>query len=224
MNSFVDTNVSIAFIFSIDPLNNKSMSVFREYDDIYWSKLVKSECKDVFKSKRKILVNFYKDLANDLKPEDFHDFEFNDLKKYVLRNYPKGKRRDQILSSLQKFWDNYVNERVPTYNSFIQAVQICLNDLKNLVYSRKSQWEQNTLLTDARVKKYINLKKKLNSLKVHPPDDRQPPGQVNPFAAGAEAEPVARLGIQDPRLSLHGHRAPVWGGGQAFRRIPARRR
>ena len=41
MNSFVDTNVSIAYIFSIDPLNNKSMSVFREYDDIYWSKLVK---------------------------------------------------------------------------------------------------------------------------------------------------------------------------------------
>ena len=171
MNSFVDTNVSIAYIFSIDPLNNKSMSVFREYDDIYWSKLVKSECKDVFKSKRKILVNFYKDLKNDLKPEDFHDFEFNDLKKYVLRNYPKGKRRDQILSSLRKFWDTYVNERFPTYNSFIQAIQICLNDLRNLVYSKKSQWEQNIVLTDARVKKYINLKKKLNSLKVHHPDD-----------------------------------------------------
>ncbi|WP_405289734.1 hypothetical protein [Methanobrevibacter sp.] len=171
MNSFVDTNVSIAYIFSIDPLNNKSMSVFREYDDIYWSKLVKDECKKVFKSKRKILVNFYKDLANDLKPEDFHDFKFGDLKKYVMRNFPDGKRRDQILSSLRKFWDNYVNERFPSYNSFIQAVQICLNDLRNLVYSRKSQWEQNTVLTDERVKKYINLKKKLNSLKVHPPDD-----------------------------------------------------
>ena len=91
MNSFVDTNVSIAFIFSIDPLNNKSMSVFREYDDIYWSKLVKSECKDVFKSKRKILVKFYKDLANDIKPDDFHDFKFNNLKKYVIKNYSKVK-------------------------------------------------------------------------------------------------------------------------------------
>ena len=29
MNSFVDTNVSIAYIFSIDPLNNKSLAVFR---------------------------------------------------------------------------------------------------------------------------------------------------------------------------------------------------
>ena len=88
-----------------------------------------------------------------------------------MGKYPDGKRRDQILSSLQKFWDNYVNERFPTYNSFIQAIQICLNDLRNLVYSRKSQWEQDLLLTDARVEKYINLKKKLNSLKVHSPDD-----------------------------------------------------
>lgn len=121
MNSFVDTNVSIAYIFSIDPLNNKSMAVFGEDGGIYWSKLVKSECKNVFKSKRKILVNFFKDLANDLKPEDFNDFKYGDLENQVMRNYPEGKRRDQILSSLQKFWDNYVNERVPTYNSFIQA-------------------------------------------------------------------------------------------------------
>ena len=41
MNSFVDTNVSIAYMFSIDPLNNKSMSVFKEYTHIFWSKLVK---------------------------------------------------------------------------------------------------------------------------------------------------------------------------------------
>ena len=171
MNSFVDTNVSIAYIFSIDPLNNKSMAVFREYNDIYWSKLVKGECKKVFKNKRKILVKFYKDLANDIKPEDFHNFKFNDLKNHVVGKYPDGKKLKQILSSLQKFWDNYVNEKFPTYNSFIQAIQNCLNDLRNLVYSRKSQWEQDTLLTDVRIKKYINLKNKLNSLKVHAPDD-----------------------------------------------------
>ncbi|WP_407421016.1 hypothetical protein [Methanobrevibacter sp.] len=94
MNSFVDTNVSISYMFSIDPLNNKSMVVFREYNNIYWSKLVKSECNTVFKSKRKILVKFYKDLANDLKPENFHNFEFSDLEKYVMRNYSNGKKRD----------------------------------------------------------------------------------------------------------------------------------
>lgn len=171
MNSFVDTNVSIAYIFSIDPLNNKSMVVFSEYDNIYLSKLVKSECKKVFKNKRKILVKFYKDLAIDLEPENFHDFKFNYLKKYVMRNYSDSKKRDQILSSLKKFWDTYVNERFPTYNSFAQAIQNCLNDLKKLVYSRKKQWKDNTLLTDDRVDKYLFLKKKLLLFNVHPPDD-----------------------------------------------------
>lgn len=110
-------------------------------------------------------------MADDLKPEDFHDFKFNDLKKYVMRNYLDGKRRDQILSSLRKFWDNYVQERFPTYNSFIQAVQSCLNDLRNFVYSRKSQWEQNISLTPDRVKRYLALKNKLKSVNVHSPDD-----------------------------------------------------
>lgn len=171
MNSFVDTNVSIAYIFSIDPLNNKSMAVFRGYDNIYWSELVKNECKNVFKNKRKILVKFYKDLANDLKPDDFHNFRFNDLRKHVMGKYSDGKKRDQILSSLKKFWDTYVNERFPTYNSFNQAIQDCLDDLKYLVYSRKNQWETNTSLTNKRVDKYLYLKKKLASLNVHHPDD-----------------------------------------------------
>jgi hypothetical protein len=57
MNSFVDTNVSIAYIFSFGPLNNKSMAVFREYV----GQNCQRECGDVFKSKRKILVKFYKE-------------------------------------------------------------------------------------------------------------------------------------------------------------------
>lgn len=171
MNSFVDTNVSIAYIFSIDPLNNKSLAVFGKYKNIFWSKFVKSECKGVFKNKRRILIKFYKDLSNNIKAEDFHDFSFDDLKSYVMRNYPKGLRRKQILSSLERFWDTYVKESFPTYDSFAQAIENCLNDLKNLAYSRKEEWEANTLLTYDRVDEYLELKSKLNSLKVHPPDD-----------------------------------------------------
>ena len=72
---------------------------------------------------------------------------------------------------MEKFWDNYVGEQFPTYASFNQAIQNCLGDLKRFVYSRKNQWEQNILLTYDRVKKYLALKRKLNSLKVHSPDD-----------------------------------------------------
>jgi len=171
MNSFVDTNVSIAYVFSIDPLNNKSVSVFKEYEYIFWSKLVKNECEQVFKNKRKILVKFYSDLVKYLKPENFHNFSFNDLKKYVFRNYSKGKKREQILSSLNNFWYIYVDESFPTYDSFVQAINDCLRDLKRLIYSRKEEWNKNTFLTENRTEKYLDLKNKLKSLNIHSPDD-----------------------------------------------------
>ena len=98
------------------------MAVFREYKTIYWSKCVEDECKKVFKIKRRILVKFYKDLAKDIKPENFHDFKFDDLENYVMRKYSNNKRTNQILSSLKKFWDAYINERFPTSNTFIQAI------------------------------------------------------------------------------------------------------
>ena len=53
MNSFVDTNVPIGFMFSIDPLNNKSISAFREYDNIFWSNCVKKEYIKVFDDDRR---------------------------------------------------------------------------------------------------------------------------------------------------------------------------
>ena len=72
------------------------MAVFRKYDNIFWSELVKNECHDVFKNKRKILVKFYKDGGNDLKPETFHNFKFNDLKRYVMRNYSVAKNETKF--------------------------------------------------------------------------------------------------------------------------------
>ncbi|WP_295031406.1 hypothetical protein [uncultured Methanobrevibacter sp.] len=172
MHSFVDTNVSIGFMFSIDPLNNKSMSVFGEYEYIFWSNCVKDESEKVFKNKRKILIEFFKDLSNNLKPEDFQNFTYDDLKKYIYRNYSKNKKRNQILSSLGKFWSNYVDEMFPTYDSFINSVNNCLSDLKISVYSRKNEWESTVLLSELRTEMYIEIKNKLNSFKVHSPDDK----------------------------------------------------
>ena len=171
MISFVDTNVPIAYIFSLDPLNHKSLTVFKEYDKIYWSKLVKNEYENVFKDKKRSLIMFYNDLANCLKEENFHDFSLNDLRTYVMKNYSPSKRRKQILSSLEMFWDNYVDERFPTYNFFVEAIHDCLDDLRILTYSKKEKWEDNTSLTCDRVEEYMDLKNQLKSLKVHYPDD-----------------------------------------------------
>ncbi len=172
MHSFVDTNVSIAFMFSIDPFNNKAMSIFREYKHIFWSKCVKDESEKVFKNKQKLLIKFFKDLSNNLKPEDFQDFTYNDLKRYFYRNYPKNRKREQISSSLEKFWSKYVDERSPNYDSFINAVNKCLSDLKISTYHRKEEWESTVFLSESRTEIYPEIKNKLNLFKVHSPDDK----------------------------------------------------
>lgn len=171
MNSFVDTNVPIGFMFSIDPLNNKSISAFKEYDNIFWSNCVKKEYIKVFDDKRRILTKFFKDLSNNLTRDDFHEFTSEDLKNHVLMNYPPNKNRKKILSSLNKFWDDYVNELFPTYDSFKDSIRKCLFDLRVSIYRRKTEWESTVLLTELRTEKYLELKNKLKSFNVHSPDD-----------------------------------------------------
>lgn len=71
MNSFVDTNVSIAYLFSIDPFNKKSISIFNNYNKILWSFHVKNKCQKVFKSKLKILKRFFYNLKDYLSNADY---------------------------------------------------------------------------------------------------------------------------------------------------------
>ena len=52
MNSFTDTNVFIAYVFGIDPLNNKANSFFHQYDIIYQSSFVKMNVMVYSKEKR----------------------------------------------------------------------------------------------------------------------------------------------------------------------------
>lgn len=171
MSSFVDTNVSIGYIFAIDPLNNKSINVFKRYAPLLWSKVVKKECNDVFKKKKNILVKFYENLRINFNAENFHDFQFDDLKKYVYENYSEDEAYEQILSSLNTFWYGYVVDSFPIYESFMRAIDACLNDLRILSYGNKKEWEECLSLTGDRVDDYLDLRKKLKLLNVHSPDD-----------------------------------------------------
>ena len=171
MNSFVDTNVSIAYTFSIDPLNNNSRKVFKDYENILWSNNVKKEFHKVFLAKSDSLVTFYEGLVVDIEHGNFHDFTLDNLEKHVKRNYSKDKDYNQILSSLKPFWEEYVGEYLPNYLSFKSAIEECKRDLRIKIYSKKEKWESKILLTVERVEKYEGLKSKLDSLGVHFPDD-----------------------------------------------------
>lgn len=171
MNSFVDTNVSIAYVFLIDPLNNKSINFFRRYNSIFWSNLVKKEFNKVFVSKKEVLVKFYKKLLKDLKEGKVLNLTLNDLKRYVIQeNYPKNDH-NQIKGSLSSFWHRYVNEKFPSVNCLENAINLCLRDLRIRSYRRKIDLENIFQLTNKRYDKYSNLNNKLRRNGVHPPDN-----------------------------------------------------
>ena len=62
MESFIDTNILIAYTFHIDSLHLKAKEVFNEYQTIVYSKRVKLESDFIFSKKRNILQKFFKDL------------------------------------------------------------------------------------------------------------------------------------------------------------------
>lgn len=171
MNSFVDTNVSIAYTFLIDPFINYSRKVFREYVNIFWSELVKKEFNKVFISKKDVLVNFYKKLLKDLKQGNILNITLHDLQKYVKQGNYSKKDFNQIKGSLSYFWDRYVDESFPSVYSLENAINLCLRDLKIMVYTRKAELENDLKLTCQRHEKYSNLNNKLRRNGVHPPDN-----------------------------------------------------
>lgn len=171
MYSFVDTNVSVAYVFRIDPFNNKSENVFKRYTSIFWSNLVKKELDDVFVYKKKVLVRFYKGLLKDLKDGKISNLTLANLKRHVENgNYIK-KDFKHIKNSLDPFWDKYVDDRFPSKSSFESAINLCLKDLRILTYSRKVFWENKVTLSEKRIEKYSHLNNMLLRNGVHHPDN-----------------------------------------------------
>lgn len=171
MNSFVDTNVSIAYTFRIDPFNNNSVNAFEDYDLIFWSNFVKEEFNKVFISKKDVLVRFYKKLLRDLKEDKNIKLTLKNLMKYVKNGNYIEKEFKQIESSLNVFWTYYVNESFPSYDSIESAINNCLKDLNISAFSRKVKWENNSKLTNKRINKYYVLNNKLDEIGVHFPDN-----------------------------------------------------
>ena len=74
MNAFLDTNVIIGYIFSLDDLNESSQLLVFKSDKIHYSANVQKEVNDVFSRKKFEFETFFSILELELKK--FDDFEF----------------------------------------------------------------------------------------------------------------------------------------------------
>ena len=60
MECFLDTNIPLAYVFSIEPNHKKANYIFNEYDKLFWSKLVLNEFNNRFNIKYQHISYFPK--------------------------------------------------------------------------------------------------------------------------------------------------------------------
>ena len=171
MESFIDTNIVIAYTFHIDPLHLKANEVFKEYQSIIYSQRVKLETDFIFSKKRKVLQAFFENLLVEFNKDDANLSSLKNLKQLLSKKNLDENERNEIKSSLDSFWAKYVKEQFPNNETMHQAIFGCLDDLDIYSFLRKSEIEKRIRITEKRTKSYKNINKKLNRFGVHYPDD-----------------------------------------------------
>lgn len=161
MNAFLDTNVIIGYIFSLDDLNESSQLLVFKSDKIHYSANVQKEVNDVFSRKKFEFETFFSILELELKK--FDDFEL--LSSSQLHN-AIGKFNDicemdskDMQNSFVKLWKNFdFSENQEVFliklklNEFIQNFEgfhrLKKNNIFNLLVFVSSHTEKDKNILD----------------------------------------------------------------------------
>lgn len=104
---FYDTNIPLAYVFSIEPNHKKSKYIFNEYDEVYWSQIVKIEFNNRFDKKFQSLIEFYQMLYFEFKNSIKNFIIFTDIKFYLKNKKYESKEEEDLFESLSLFWNYY---------------------------------------------------------------------------------------------------------------------
>lgn len=172
---FIDTNVIIGYIFSLDPLNKYSNKLIQQKHNLLYSEHVQQEYENKLKNKRKaydkffkfiqIKLNFYKNDLFDTKL--FQDFinQFYKKNKY----YDKNDLRKTINIFLKDFGLEYnckINDLKESFNMFT-------NEFNSKIFKLEDKLNQHVnVIKNHDAKNYENLKKIISSkTNIHKEDE-----------------------------------------------------
>lgn len=169
MDTFLDTNVPIAYLFLFEPSNSYSEKIFEEYDDIYWSSNVINEFNNRVSEKQEYILEFYYDL----------DIYLNEISELInigmifsyLKNNDYGKKENDIKSSFKYFWNSYFpyEEYIPI-SHMKEALKDFRRELSNKLHQRRNFINSYLILPQERTYSYFNIKKNLKNLDLHNSD------------------------------------------------------
>ena len=104
MDSFLDTNVHLAYVFSIEPMNIIAKKIFRLYDKYFWSNYVRQEFEHWFNQKQTSLYSFFNDLQYTIEKSNKTYFTKHEMMQFAYGwDYESEKQQKGIIQAAKNF-------------------------------------------------------------------------------------------------------------------------
>lgn len=108
MDSFLDTNVPLAYVFSIEPRNTIAKKIFEIYDKNFWSDNVRIEFEHRFDQKQTTLSSFFNDFQYHVEKSNNTYFEKRKMIQFAQNwYYTSEKQQKDIIQATNNFWVKY---------------------------------------------------------------------------------------------------------------------
>lgn len=109
MDSFLDTNVPLAYVFSIEPKNTIAKKIFKLYDKYFWSNNVRQEFEHRFDQKQTTLSSFFNDLKRNVEKSNTTYFTKREMMQFAHAwDYDSEKQQKDIIQAAKNFWNIYL--------------------------------------------------------------------------------------------------------------------
>lgn len=109
MDSFLDTNVPLAYVFSIEPNNTIAKKVFGMYDKFFWSDNVRGEFDHRYNQKQTTLSSFFNDFQYHVEKSNNTYFTKGKMMSFAHNWYcTSDKQKKDILQAANNFWQKYL--------------------------------------------------------------------------------------------------------------------
>ena len=133
MDSFLDTNIPLAFVFAIEPSNTIAKIIFKIYDKYFWSDNVKIEFDHRFNQKQTTLSSFFNELHHGVEKSYNSYFTKKEMMQFAYNwDFDNEKQKKDIIQSVKNFWEKYF-----PYNSRPEKMEL-ENKLKEFLMDLNS--------------------------------------------------------------------------------------
>ena len=168
MDSFLDTNIPLAYVFSIEPNNTIAEKIFERYEKYFWSDNVRIEFDHRFDQKQTALSSFFNEFQYNVEKSYTEYFTKGKMINFAKNwDYASEKQKNDIFRAINDFWKKYL-----PYNSKPSKIELenileeFLMDLNSRIYEKAEDVHKIFNPEIVRTKEYPKIFKELTKLKM----------------------------------------------------------